>query len=150
MFPSFSKMPPLRPIRFNLNYQDALRYAVGFEWYATKNFTLRLGFAYDETPIPSADFRTPRIPDNNKYFLSAGFRWSPFRFMDIDVGYAHLFVPDPQVNVTDRRAQRPGTVRHRDQHCGCGGHASLGRPERSANRCLNQRAKRPSATGNEC
>ena len=85
----------------HLNYQDALRYAVGFEWYATKNFTLRLGFAYDETPIPSADFRTPRIPDNNKYFLSAGFRWSPFHFMDIDVGYAHLFVPDPQVNVTD-------------------------------------------------
>ena len=74
---------------------------MGFEWYATKNFTLRLGFAYDETPIPGADFRTPRIPDNNKYFLSAGFRWSPFRFMDIDVGYAHLFVPDPQVNVAD-------------------------------------------------
>ena len=84
-----------------LNYQDTVRYAVGFEWYATKNLTLRLGFAYDETPIPSADFRTPRIPDNNKYFLSAGLRWSPFRFMDIDVGYAHLFVPDPLVNVTD-------------------------------------------------
>jgi long-chain fatty acid transport protein len=86
-----------------LNYQDALRYAVGFEWYAAKNFTLRLGFAYDETPIRSADFRTPRIPDSNRYFLSAGFRWSPFRFMDIDVGYAHLFVLDPLENFTDKQ-----------------------------------------------
>jgi long-chain fatty acid transport protein len=86
-----------------LNYQDTRRYAVGLEWNAKKNLTLRLGFAYDETPIPTADFRTPRIPDSNKYFLSAGLRWSPFRFMDIDVGYAHLFVLDPLVNVSDNQ-----------------------------------------------
>jgi len=86
-----------------LDYKDTLRYAVGFEWYATKNFTLRLGFAYDETPIRSADFRTSRIPDNNKYFLSAGLHWSPFRFMDIDAGYGHAFVPDPLVNFTDNQ-----------------------------------------------
>jgi long-chain fatty acid transport protein len=85
----------------NLQYTDSVRYAVGFEWYATKDLTFRLGFAYDETPIRSADTRTPRIPDSNKYFLSTGFRWSPTRFCDIDVGYAHLFVPDPLVNVTD-------------------------------------------------
>ncbi|MBV8176431.1 MAG: outer membrane protein transport protein [Verrucomicrobia bacterium] len=84
-----------------LDYQDSLRYAAGFEWYATKNLTLRLGFAYDETPIRSANFRTPRIPDANRYFLAAGLRWSPLSFMDIDVGYAHLFVVDPIVNYTD-------------------------------------------------
>ena len=89
------------PETLQLKYQDTLRYAVGFEWYAAKNLTLRLGFAYDQTPIPSADFRTPRIPDSNKYLLSAGFRWSPFSFMDIDLGYAHAFVLDPMVNYTD-------------------------------------------------
>jgi long-chain fatty acid transport protein len=84
-----------------LNYQDSLRYAVGFEWYAAKNLTLRLGLAYDETPIRSANFRTPRIPDANRYFLGAGLRWSPLSFMDIDIGYGHVFVVDPIVNVTD-------------------------------------------------
>ena len=84
-----------------LDYRDTLRFAIGFEWYATKNLTLRLGFAYDETPIRGANFRTPRIPDNNRYFLSAGLRWSPTHFMDIDVGYAHLFVEDPTVDFTD-------------------------------------------------
>ena len=74
---------------------------VGFEWYATKDLTLRLGFAYDETPIRSADTRTPRIPDSNRYFLTTGLRWSVTRFCDIDVGYGHLFVPNPIVNVTD-------------------------------------------------
>jgi long-chain fatty acid transport protein len=33
--------------------------------------------------------------------LSAGLRWSPTRFMDLDVGYAHLFVQDPTVDFTD-------------------------------------------------
>jgi long-chain fatty acid transport protein len=84
-----------------LDYKDAVRYAIGFEWYPTKNFTFRLGFAYDETPIQSANFRTPRIPDSNRYFLSAGLRWSPTRFMDFDIGYAHLFVQDPTVDFTD-------------------------------------------------
>ncbi|HEY0369478.1 MAG TPA: outer membrane protein transport protein, partial [Chthoniobacterales bacterium] len=51
----------------NINYDDTVRYAIGFEWYATKSLTLRTGFAYDETPIRSSDFRTPRIPDNNRY-----------------------------------------------------------------------------------
>jgi long-chain fatty acid transport protein len=87
----------------NLEYRDALRYALGFEWYATRNLTFRLGFAYDETPISSADTRTPRIPDSNRYFVSTGLRWSPTAFLDIDVGYAHLFVQDPLVNVTDNQ-----------------------------------------------
>lgn len=84
-----------------LNYQDSLRYALGFEWYAAKNLTFRLGFAYDETPIRSANFRTPRIPDANRYFLGVGLKWSPLSYMDIDIGYGHLFVLDPIVNVTD-------------------------------------------------
>ena len=83
------------------NYEDAMRYSAGFEWYATKDLTLRLGFAYDETPIQSPEFRSPRIPDNNRYFLAAGIRWSPTHFMDLDVGYAHLFVQDAGVDFTD-------------------------------------------------
>ena len=87
--------------RTRTQHKNALRYAIGLEWYATKCLTLRLGFAYDETPIPGANFRTPRIPDNNRYFLSAGLKWSLTRFLDFDVGYAHLFVREPTVDFTD-------------------------------------------------
>jgi len=84
-----------------VNYDDTVRCSAGFEWYANKDWTLRLGFAYDETPIQSPQFGTPRIPDNNRYFLGAGFRWSPTHFMDVDFGYAHLFVEEQRVDFTD-------------------------------------------------
>ena len=82
-----------------INYDDALRYAIGLEWYATPKLTWRLGFAYDETPINGPVFRTPRIPDNNRYFLSTGCKWSVTDWMDLDVGYAHLFVEQPIVDL---------------------------------------------------
>jgi long-chain fatty acid transport protein len=89
-----------------INYDDARRYAIGFEWYACKNLTLRTGFAYDETPIQSTDFRTPRIPDNNRYWLSFGAKWSPRDWLDLDVGYAHLFVDDPLSTFTDNQGHQ--------------------------------------------
>lgn len=84
-----------------INYEDALRYAVGFEWYVCPSLTLRTGFAYDETPIRSEEFRTPRIPDNNRYFVSAGMRWAATHSIDVDLAYAHLFVSDPNVDLLD-------------------------------------------------
>lgn len=85
----------------NINYEDSRRYAIGFEYYACPSLTFRTGFAYDETPIKGPEFRTPRVPDNNRYFLSAGVKWSPTRNLDFDLGYAHLFVEDPKVDFTD-------------------------------------------------
>jgi long-chain fatty acid transport protein len=85
----------------DINYDDAFRYAVGLEWYVTHNLTLRTGFAYDETPIKSPAFRNPRIPDNNRYFLSAGFKWTVTNYLDLDFGYSHLFVDDPKVDLID-------------------------------------------------
>jgi long-chain fatty acid transport protein len=93
---------PATPAKIlDLQYKDADRYAVGLEWYATKQLTLRTGFAYDETPIKNATRRDPRIPDNNRYFLSAGLQYKPLPYLAFDIGYAHLFVPDPQVDFND-------------------------------------------------
>jgi long-chain fatty acid transport protein len=85
----------------DLDYSDTVRYSVGFEWYMLKQLTLRAGFAYDETPIQSAETRTPRIPDNNRYFLAAGLRWQPWPFVALDVGYAHIFVQEATEDFTD-------------------------------------------------
>jgi long-chain fatty acid transport protein len=89
-----------------INYEDAMRYAVGFEWYACKQLTLRTGFAYDETPIPGPNDRTPRVPDNNRYWLSFGAKYSPKDWLDLDVGYAHLFVDDPTTSFTDNQGHQ--------------------------------------------
>ncbi|MBV9489076.1 MAG: outer membrane protein transport protein [Verrucomicrobia bacterium] len=93
---------PLTPSEaLNLQYKDSLRYALGFEWYASKAWTFRLGFAYDETPIRSAETRSPRIPDENRYFVSAGLQYKPASWLAFDLGYAHLFASNAQVDYTD-------------------------------------------------
>ena len=84
-----------------LRYKDAYRYSAGLEWYATKQLTLRTGFAYDETPVKSATLRSPRVPDNNRYFLAAGLQYKPLPCLAFDVAYAHLFIPDSQVDFND-------------------------------------------------
>jgi long-chain fatty acid transport protein len=89
-----------------INYQDSMRYSLGFEWYACKNLTLRTGVAYDETPIQSAELRTPRIPDNNRVWLAVGAKYSPKDWLDLDVGYTHIFVSDPNSNFTDSQGHQ--------------------------------------------
>ena len=90
----------------NIKYVDAMRYSVGFEWYACKNLTLRMGAAYDETPIQSGELRTPRIPDNNRMWLAFGAKYSPKDWLDLDVGYTHIFVEDPNSNFTDNQGHQ--------------------------------------------
>ncbi len=94
--------PGTPPSVLEINYQDSFRYAAGLECYVTSRLTLRTGFAY-ATPIKNAEFRTPRIPDNDRYFLSAGAKWSITDYLDLDLGYAHLFVEQPEVNLRDNQ-----------------------------------------------
>jgi long-chain fatty acid transport protein len=93
--------PGASSVPIQLNYGNSTRLAIGLEWFATKTFTWRCGFAYDETPIKSARFRIPQLPDNDQYTLSLGFRWVPIRSVDIDVGYAHVFLPESNSDVGD-------------------------------------------------
>jgi long-chain fatty acid transport protein len=106
--------PGTPPNVLAINYDDSMRYSVGFEWYACKALTLRTGFAYDETPIQGAEFRTPRIPDNNRYWLSFGAKYSPRDWLDLDVGYAHIFVDEPRSDFTD--SQRHELIGTYDAH----------------------------------
>jgi long-chain fatty acid transport protein len=86
-----------------LNYEDSGRYSIGLEWSAMKNLTFRCGFAYDQTPVRSAQFRIPQLPDSDQYTLAVGFRWAPIHSMDIDFGYAHIFLPESNSDVVDKQ-----------------------------------------------
>jgi long-chain fatty acid transport protein len=83
------------------NYRDELRFSAGFEWYASKALTLRLGFSYDRTPVRSPQFNNPTIPDADRFLLATGLQWAITRNLDFDFGYLHVFAKDPQINVTD-------------------------------------------------
>ncbi len=82
-------------------WEDSLRYALGLSHRLTEELTLRAGTAFDETPVKAA-YRTPRVPDNNRWWLAlgAGYRFS--ESFAADFGYAHLFISDPDSRLRNK------------------------------------------------
>jgi long-chain fatty acid transport protein len=79
------------------NWKDTVRVAVGVTHHYNRQWLARAGLAYDQAPVPDA-FRTARIPDNNRTWLSFGGQYKPTPASAIDLGYSHLFVNDSSIN----------------------------------------------------
>ena len=57
--------------------------------------------AFDEEAIPDVKHRTPRIPGNNRTWLSFGAGMNVNKKIHLDFGYAHIFVEDAGADHTD-------------------------------------------------
>ncbi len=83
----------------DLKWRDTWRYAFGVNYFSeTNKWVLRTGFAYDQTPVPNAQHRSPRIPDSSRYWLTAGVTYALLKNIHIHAAYAHLFMDDAPVN----------------------------------------------------
>jgi long-chain fatty acid transport protein len=83
------------------NWRDAFRASLGASFHCNENLKLRTGFAYDQSPVQGA-YRTPRIPDSDRFWLSIGANYRLTPGSSLDFGYAHIFVTNSSVNkVTD-------------------------------------------------
>lgn len=74
-------------------WEDVMRYSVGLDWRYSDDWTFRSGLALDQTPVPDA-YRTARLPDDDRTWLSFGASWRMSDTMRMDFGYAHLFIND--------------------------------------------------------
>jgi long-chain fatty acid transport protein len=74
-----------------LMFQDTWRVGLGLNYRLDDAWTLRLGTAYDKAPVQD-EFRTPRLPDNNRIWAAGGFEWKISEKARVDVGYAHVFI----------------------------------------------------------
>ncbi len=83
-----------------LDWDDTWRYSLGGIFRPIDPLELRAGVAFDETPVPNDQLRTPRIPDADRTWITfgAGYRFSPL--IRLDVAYAHILVDDPKINKT--------------------------------------------------
>lgn len=79
------------------NWEDTMFYSLGGEWRMSDNFTFRAGVAFDETPTNDVT-RTPRLPDADRKWISAGVTWNASESLSIDAGYTYIMVDDPTVN----------------------------------------------------
>ena len=83
------------------NWENSLRYSLGTNYQADSKWVYRLGVALDETPIATAADRTPRIPGNDRLWLSFGLGYKTSDSFGIDVAYAHVFLDDTPINNTN-------------------------------------------------
>ncbi len=74
-----------------LNFQNTWRAGLGANVKVNDKFTVRLGTAYDKAPVQD-EFRTPRLPDDDRIWAAGGFEWKLSQKATLDVGYAHIFV----------------------------------------------------------
>jgi long-chain fatty acid transport protein len=94
----------------SFNFDDTWRLAVGANYKLDGAWTLRGGLAYDQSPVPNAQDRSVRVPDEDRYWFALGatYRLSPAsRF---DVGYTFIHIKDADIN-NDQSARARGTVR---------------------------------------
>lgn len=71
-----------------------MRYGLGLSYAYDDTWTFRAGLAYEETPV-SDEYRTPRIPDQDRKWVSLGASYKYSDKITIDAGYAHIFVSSP-------------------------------------------------------
>lgn len=77
-------------------YENSWRFAWGAAYKASDKAKLKLGIAYDRTPVSDA-YRSPRVPDNNRLWLSLGGQWDAGPVGKFDLGYSYLYVIDPTI-----------------------------------------------------
>ncbi|GAA5482213.1 OmpP1/FadL family transporter [Haloferula sargassicola] len=101
---------PAQPAATPENWNDVWRFSLGTTWKATERLTLRAGVAYDESPV-EPQFRTLRIPDTDRLWLSVGASWSFNPCWSLDVGYTHLFTQTSYINETNAAGNFFGMAR---------------------------------------
>ena len=82
------------------NWKDSNTYSIGVNYRPNHSWTLRGGYARDESPIAKGKFRTPRIPDGDRDWLTLGASYQASAKTRIDFAFAHLFTDAARVNQT--------------------------------------------------
>ncbi|NYS60660.1 OmpP1/FadL family transporter [Vreelandella salicampi] len=78
------------PITFEeQDYSNAWAFAVGGEYQLNKQLALRAGLTIDKTPT-SDEFRSARIPSDDRRIFSVGAGWTPVDNLTVDFAYSYL------------------------------------------------------------
>ncbi|MCU6665287.1 Long-chain fatty acid transport protein precursor [compost metagenome] len=71
------------------SFHDAYRIALGTTYYMDDSWTFRTGIAFDDSPVP-ADNRSISIPDQDRFWLSAGTTYAFNKDASVDVGVSYM------------------------------------------------------------
>lgn len=80
-----------------MHWDDGWFFSGGLEYQWNTQLAVRAGLAYEISPVTDA-YRTPRLPDSNRFWLSAGltYAWTPQ--LSMDLAYTHIFGQSGDIN----------------------------------------------------
>ncbi len=90
------------------NWNDSWAFNIGVSYDYNPEWTFRAGYVYDQTPVPSAEYTTPRIPDANRNAVGLGFSYHPNRQLSVDFGYMYIDFADARTDNTINLLPVPG------------------------------------------
>lgn len=82
------------------NWHDTWFFSLGVTWRPNDRLGLHLGTAYDMSPVDDA-FRTPRLPDSDRIWLSGGLTYAIAPGHRLNLSYAHIFGGSVGIDRTD-------------------------------------------------
>jgi long-chain fatty acid transport protein len=91
------------------NFRDTWRASIGANYHYSDQWMFRGGLAYDQSPVRDAQ-RTPRLPDNDRTWISIGAQYKFSPQLLLDAGYTYIFVKDPSINQNAGDTQSFGLI----------------------------------------
>ena len=79
-------------------WRDTDFYALGVSKQLDEQWKLRLGVAYEKSAVGD-EYRTPRIPDSDRTWYSAGLEYKYNEHLTFNVGYTHISAESAKVNL---------------------------------------------------
>jgi long-chain fatty acid transport protein len=79
------------------HFEDSWKLSIGANYRLDSAWTLRGGLAFDETPVQMS-YRTARLPDNDRTWLTAGGQYRFGRGMAVDFGAAYIWVAGANID----------------------------------------------------
>ena len=84
----------------DFSWGDTRFWSIGAEYKLSEAFTLRGGYAYDETPTTFAT-RSPRLPDEDRRWYSIGLTWNMSEHVEINAAYTRIEPDKPKIGIND-------------------------------------------------
>lgn len=83
-----------------VGWDDGYFVSLGGEFDYSKNITLRVGAAYEWSPVNTPTQRIVNLPDTDRVWVSAGatYKWS--EAISLDLSYTHIFFEDGDIDRT--------------------------------------------------
>ncbi|MBA2778187.1 OmpP1/FadL family transporter [Billgrantia kenyensis] len=89
------------------DYSNAWAYALGGEYQLNPQLALRAGVTLDFTPT-SDEFRSARIPSDDRRIFSVGAGWTPVDNLTLDLAYSYL--TERSTHVDQERTDQGGAI----------------------------------------